>query len=67
MSNSFLLSLREGVALFNGTPPKTVLCRGVGMHIGKEVTAAFFPKPTLVTIGDYCTLNAERIWCSAIR
>ena len=46
-------------SVFSGTPIKNVLSRCQGMKIGKQVfdDGCGFTEPSLVTVGDYCTLN----------
>ncbi len=55
------LSVQQLFAMFNGTPLKTFLLRRLGVRVGKKVfdDGSQFTEPTLVAIGDYCTLNAE--------
>ncbi|WP_437770291.1 Pls/PosA family non-ribosomal peptide synthetase [Arthrobacter sp. KNU40] len=49
------------VQMFNGTPFKPVIWRMLGIRMGKKVfdDGCGIPERTLVTIGDYCTLNAH--------
>ncbi len=49
--------------LFNGTPFKPLILRGQGIRIGKRVfdDGASISEPTLISIGDDCTLN-NRSW-----
>jgi non-ribosomal peptide synthetase-like protein len=51
--------LTPQVAIFNGTPFKSVIWRLVGMKVGKRVfdDGCAIAERTLVTIGDDCTLN----------
>ena len=45
--------------LFKGTPFKNMISRLLGVTVGKKVFddgCSFFDK-TLITVGDYCTLN----------
>ncbi|MEV8147503.1 Pls/PosA family non-ribosomal peptide synthetase [Arthrobacter sp. NPDC080073] len=51
------------VQMFNGTPFKAVIWRILGARIGKKVfdDGCGLPEKTLVTIGDYCTLNAYSV------
>jgi non-ribosomal peptide synthetase-like protein len=46
--------------LFNGTPYKSLLWRLLGVRIGRRVfdDGCGMPERTLVTVGDFCTLNA---------
>jgi non-ribosomal peptide synthetase-like protein len=46
--------------LFNGTPFKPVMWRLLGVRIGRRVfdDGCSMPERTLVTVGDFCTLNA---------
>ncbi|MBJ7453152.1 MAG: peptide synthetase, partial [Blastococcus sp.] len=46
--------------LFNGTPFKPLLWRLLGVRIGRRVfdDGCSMPERTLVTVGDFCTLNA---------
>jgi non-ribosomal peptide synthetase-like protein len=46
--------------LLNGTPFKPLLWRLLGVRIGRRVfdDGCFIPERTLVTVGDFCTLNA---------
>ncbi|GAA3682943.1 non-ribosomal peptide synthetase [Arthrobacter ginkgonis] len=55
------LSAEGLVQLFNGTPFKPLIWRLLGVKIGKKVfdDGIEIPERTLVTIGDYCTLNAQ--------
>jgi non-ribosomal peptide synthetase-like protein len=48
------------LALFNGTPMKTLLWRALGVRIGRKVfdDGCAMPEKTLVTIGDHVSLNA---------
>ena len=55
------LSVRDPhLALFNGTPLKSLAWRLMGVQIGKRVfdDGSFICDRTLVAIGDDCTLNA---------
>jgi non-ribosomal peptide synthetase-like protein len=49
--------------MFNGTPFKPLVWRLSGLRVGKRVfdNGCSIPEPTLVTIGDDCTLNAETV------
>ncbi len=49
------------VQMFNGTPFKPVIWRMLGIRMGKKVfdDGCGIPERTLVTIGDYCTLNVH--------
>lgn len=49
--------------IFNGTPLKPVLQRLRGLKIGKQIfdDGCSFPEPSLVEIGDGCTLNTQSI------
>jgi non-ribosomal peptide synthetase-like protein len=49
--------------LFSGTPFKNIVSRLLGVRIGRRVfdDGCFMPERTLVTIGDYCTLNAGSV------
>jgi non-ribosomal peptide synthetase-like protein len=51
------------VGMFNGTPFKSPVWRLTGVRIGRRVfdDGCAIPERTLVTIGDYCTLNAGSI------
>ncbi|MDQ0030397.1 Pls/PosA family non-ribosomal peptide synthetase [Arthrobacter bambusae] len=51
------------VQMFNGTPFKAVIWRILGARMGKKVfdDGCGLPEKTLVTIGDYCTLNAYAV------
>ncbi|MFF2296468.1 Pls/PosA family non-ribosomal peptide synthetase [Arthrobacter sp. NPDC058127] len=51
------------VQMFNGTPFKPVIWRILGVRMGKKVfdDGCGIPEKTLVTIGDYCTLNAYAV------
>ncbi|WP_284764212.1 Pls/PosA family non-ribosomal peptide synthetase [Arthrobacter sp. efr-133-R2A-63] len=51
------------VQMFNGTPFKAVIWRILGVRMGKKVfdDGCGIPERTLVTIGDYCTLNAYAV------
>ncbi|GER24155.1 peptide synthetase [Zafaria cholistanensis] len=56
------LSAPDGVEqLFNGTPFKPLLLRLLGVRVGKQLfdDGVVIPEKTLVTIGDYCTINAQ--------
>jgi non-ribosomal peptide synthetase-like protein len=46
--------------LFNGTPFKPLVWRLLGVRIGRRVfdDGCGMPERTLVTVGDFCTLNA---------
>ncbi|MFD1213411.1 Pls/PosA family non-ribosomal peptide synthetase, partial [Arthrobacter sp. GCM10027362] len=47
--------------MFNGTPFKPLLLRLLGVRVGKKLfdDGVVIPEKTLVTIGDYCTINAQ--------
>jgi acetyltransferase-like isoleucine patch superfamily enzyme len=49
--------------LFNGTPFKCLVWRLLGVRIGRQVfdDGCGIAERTLVTIGDYCTLNAGSV------
>ncbi|GAA5199599.1 non-ribosomal peptide synthetase [Arthrobacter gyeryongensis] len=51
------------VQMFNGTPFKAVIWRLLGVRMGKKVFDDGFgiPERTLVSVGDYCTLNAYAV------
>jgi len=52
--------------MFDGTPFKNVIWRGLGVRIGKKVydDGCYLTERTLTTIGDDCTLNAgSKIQC----
>jgi non-ribosomal peptide synthetase-like protein len=51
------------VGLFNGTPVKGLIWRLLGVRIGRQVfdDGCGIPERSLVTIGDYCTLNAGTV------
>ncbi|MBT8160391.1 amino acid adenylation domain-containing protein [Arthrobacter sp. GN70] len=51
------------VQAFNGTPFKPVVWRILGVRMGKKVfdDGCGIPERTLVSIGDYCTLNAGSV------
>ncbi|MCZ9883596.1 Pls/PosA family non-ribosomal peptide synthetase [Arthrobacter sp. B2a2-09] len=51
------------VQMFNGTPLKPVIWRVLGVRMGKKVfdDGCGIPERTLVSIGDYCTLNAYAV------
>jgi non-ribosomal peptide synthetase-like protein len=55
------LSTTTYLTAFNGTPMKNVLWRLVGMRIGRQVfdDGLHASERAFVTIGDYCTLNAN--------
>jgi non-ribosomal peptide synthetase-like protein len=57
------LSLLTFLALFNGTPFKSVLWRLLGVRVGRKVfdDGAGIPEKTLVTIGDNVTINAGAV------
>ncbi|MFI9544440.1 Pls/PosA family non-ribosomal peptide synthetase [Streptomyces sp. NPDC052016] len=58
-----LTAMTERIALFNGTPFKSLVWRLLGVRLGKRVfdDGCFMPERTLVTIGDDCTLNAGTV------
>ena len=51
------------IGMLNGTPFKSPVWRLVGVRIGRRVfdDGCGIPERTLVTIGDYCTLNAGSV------
>ena len=51
------------VGMFNGTPFKGLIWRLLGVRIGRRVfdDGCGIAERTLVTIGDYCTLNAGSV------
>ena len=51
------------VQMFSGTPFKPVVWRILGVRMGKKVfdDGCGIPERTLVSIGDYCTLNAGSV------
>jgi non-ribosomal peptide synthetase-like protein len=52
--------------IFNGTPFKNLIWRMLGVRIGRRVfdDGCFLTERSFVTIGDFCTLNANSvIWC----
>ncbi|MFF7212744.1 Pls/PosA family non-ribosomal peptide synthetase [Streptomyces sp. NPDC008238] len=56
----------EAIAVFNGTPFKTVVWRLLGVRIGSRVfdDGCYVPERSLVSIGDECVLNeGTRIQC----
>ncbi|GAA3771888.1 Pls/PosA family non-ribosomal peptide synthetase [Streptomyces chiangmaiensis] len=56
----------EAIAVFNGTPYKSLIWRLLGTRIGSHVfdDGCFIPERSLVTIGNDCTLNeGSRIQC----
>ncbi|MFC9081813.1 Pls/PosA family non-ribosomal peptide synthetase [Streptomyces sp. NPDC057062] len=56
----------EAIAVFNGTPYKSLVWRLLGTRIGSHVfdDGCFIPERSLVTIGNECTLNeGSRIQC----
>jgi non-ribosomal peptide synthetase-like protein len=57
------LSRLPVLALFNGTPFKSVLWRTLGVRVGEKVfdDGAVIPEKTLVTIGDHVTINAGTV------
>jgi len=46
--------------IFSGTPFKNIISKMEGVHLGKKVfdDGAYFDEYTLITIGDYSTLNS---------
>jgi non-ribosomal peptide synthetase-like protein len=54
------LSIQNLNRMFAGTPFKPILLRLLGVNVGRKVfdDGCALPEKTLVTIGDYCTLNA---------
>jgi non-ribosomal peptide synthetase-like protein len=57
------LSIQGLQRLFTGTPFRTIMLRLLGVRMGRRVfdDGCAFPERTLVTVGDYCTLNAGSI------
>jgi non-ribosomal peptide synthetase-like protein len=57
------LSVQGVERLFTGTPFKTIMLRLLGVRMGRRVfdDGCGLPEKTLVTIGDYCTLNAGSV------
>ncbi|MDX3097028.1 phosphopantetheine-binding protein [Streptomyces sp. ME19-03-3] len=56
----------EAIAMFNGTPFKTLVWRLLGVRIGSRVfdDGCYVPERSLVAIGDGCVLNeGTRIQC----
>ncbi|MEU1539442.1 Pls/PosA family non-ribosomal peptide synthetase [Actinacidiphila glaucinigra] len=56
----------EAIAVFNGTPFKTLVWRLLGVRIGSRVfdDGCYVPERSLVSIGDECVLNeGTRIQC----
>ena len=54
------------LTMFDGTPFKNVIWRGLGVRLGKRVfdDGCYLTERTLATIGDDCTLNAgSKIQC----
>ena len=54
------LSAGRYLALFNGTPIKNAIWRLLGVRMGKRVfdDGCAMPEKSLVTVGDFCSLNA---------
>jgi non-ribosomal peptide synthetase-like protein len=57
------LAVQRLERLFAGTPFKPLLLRLLGVRLGKKVfdDGCAIPEKTLVSIGDYCTLNAGTV------
>ncbi|MFJ8199423.1 Pls/PosA family non-ribosomal peptide synthetase [Streptomyces sp. NPDC096152] len=56
----------EYLNLFNGTPFKNVIWRGLGVRVGRRVfdDGCYMTERALTTVGDDCTLNAgSKIQC----
>jgi non-ribosomal peptide synthetase-like protein len=51
------------IGMFSGTPFKSPLLRLMGLRIGKKVfdDGCGMPEKSIVTIGDYCTLNGGSV------
>jgi non-ribosomal peptide synthetase-like protein len=51
------------VGMFNGTPFKPIMWRLMGCRVGKRVfdDGCGIPEKSLLTIGNYCTLNAGSV------
>jgi non-ribosomal peptide synthetase-like protein len=51
------------LALFDGTPFKSVLWRLIGVRVGRRVfdDGVFISEPTITTIGDECVLNHRSV------
>lgn len=57
------LGSNVGAGLFDGTPLKPWVFRLLGARVGKQLfdDGASFVERSLVTVGDYCTLNAGAV------
>ena len=53
----------EGLAMFNGTPFKSLIWRGLGVRLGGRLfdDGCSMPEKTLVALGRDCTLNAGSV------
>jgi non-ribosomal peptide synthetase-like protein len=58
-----LMTLRGQLAMFDGTPLKSLIWRLLGVRIGKRVfdDGCYISEKTMVAVGDGCTLNAGSV------